>query len=77
MVAAKTGDPPFPHGGLDRRGAGSRHAPAERAGQGANAEPAPIHVDEFNKAAKKPIDLMAEFERASGSGYPSGLNRLP
>src|SRR5206468_2573853 len=38
----------------------------------ASAEPTPSHVDEFNKAAKKPIDLMAEFERASGSGDDKG-----
>ena len=37
-------------------------------------EPDPIrtHPDEFNKAAKKPIDLKAEFERASGSGGDQG-----
>lgn len=38
----------------------------------ASAEPAPTHVDEFNRAAKEPIDLMAEFERASGSGDGAG-----
>jgi hypothetical protein len=38
----------------------------------ASAEPAPTHVDEFNRAAKEPIDLMAEFERASGSGNAEG-----
>lgn len=37
------------------------------------APPAPtmtrdLHTDAFNKAAKKPIDLTAEFEKASGSG---------
>ena len=32
----------------------------------------PTHVDEFNRAAKAPIDLMAEFERASGSGDGEG-----
>ena len=30
------------------------------------------HTDEFNKAAKKPIDLTAEFERAAGSGEGEG-----
>ena len=30
------------------------------------------HPDEFNKAAKKPIDLTAEFERASGSAGDEG-----
>lgn len=30
------------------------------------------HADTFNKAAKKPIDLTAEFERASGSGGDTG-----
>lgn len=30
------------------------------------------HMDEFNKAAKKPIDLMAEFERAAQSGEGEG-----
>jgi hypothetical protein len=34
----------------------------------ASAEPAPTHMDEFNRAAKAPIDLVAEFERVSGSG---------
>ena len=38
----------------------------------ASAEPAPTHVDEFNRAAKEPIDLTAEFERASGSGDGEG-----
>lgn len=38
----------------------------------ASAEPAPTHVDEFNRVAKEPIDLMAEFERASGSGGGAG-----
>jgi hypothetical protein len=32
----------------------------------------PTHTDEFNKAAKKPIDLTAEFERASGSAGDGG-----
>jgi len=37
-------------------------------------EPEPIrtHPDEFNTAAKKPIDLKAEFERASGSAGDGG-----
>ena len=37
-------------------------------------EPGPIrtHPDEFNAAAKKPIDLKAEFERASGSAGDEG-----
>jgi len=35
-------------------------------------EPALSHPDEFNRAAKKPIDLTAEFERASGSTGDSG-----
>jgi hypothetical protein len=30
------------------------------------------HPDEFNKAAKKPIYLTAEFERASGSAGDDG-----
>ena len=38
----------------------------------ASAEPAPSHVDVFNRAAKEPIDLTAEFERASGSGDGEG-----
>ncbi|MBV8978176.1 MAG: relaxase/mobilization nuclease domain-containing protein [Alphaproteobacteria bacterium] len=39
----------------------------ERTGPQPETEPAQTHVDEFNRAAKKPIDLTAEFERASGS----------
>ena len=35
-------------------------------------EPVRTHPDEFNKAAKKPIDLTAEFERASGSAGDGG-----
>ncbi len=35
-------------------------------------EPMPTHADEFNKVPKKPIDLIAEFERASRSGEGSG-----
>ena len=36
-------------------------------------EPSPEpRMDVFNKAAKKPIDLMAEFERAAGSGEAEG-----
>jgi hypothetical protein len=40
-------------------------------------EPAPIepsraHIDLFNEAAKKPIDLTAEFEQAAGSGEAEG-----
>jgi hypothetical protein len=31
-------------------------------------EPVQTRADEFNRVAKKPIDLTAEFERASGSG---------
>jgi len=38
----------------------------------ASAEPAPAHVDEFNRVAKEPIDLTVEFERASGSGDGDG-----
>lgn len=38
----------------------------------ASAEPSPSHVDEFNRAAKAPIDLMAEFERAAGSAAGEG-----
>jgi len=35
-------------------------------------EPAKTHTDEFNAAAKKPIDLKGEFERASGSAGDGG-----
>lgn len=35
-------------------------------------EPAKTNTDEFNTAAKKPIDLKAEFERASGSAGDAG-----
>jgi len=35
-------------------------------------EPALTHPDVFNKAAQKPIDLKAEFERASGSAGEEG-----
>ena len=35
-------------------------------------EPTLTHADEFNRAAKTPIDLKAEFERASGSGGKEG-----
>jgi hypothetical protein len=38
----------------------------------ASAEPEPSHVDEFNRAAKEPIDLTVEFERVSGSGDGGG-----
>ncbi len=38
----------------------------------APVEPIPNHTDVFNNAAKKPIDLTAEFERASGSGGDTG-----
>ena len=45
----------------------------ERTGrEPAPIEPSPTHTDEFNKAAKKPIDLTAEFERAAGSGEAEG-----
>lgn len=41
------------------------------------APPAPakareLHTDAFNKAAQKPIELTAEFEKASGSGTAGG-----
>jgi hypothetical protein len=35
-------------------------------------EPTRSHPDEFNLAAKKPIDLKTEFERASGSAGDEG-----
>jgi len=35
-------------------------------------EPSPVHMDLFNDAAKKPIDLTAEFGRAAGSGEAEG-----
>jgi hypothetical protein len=35
-------------------------------------EPVPARIDEFNRAAKKPIDLMAEFTGAAGSGEAEG-----
>ena len=35
-------------------------------------EPSPTHTDQFNEAAKKPIDLTAEFEKAAGSGDAEG-----
>jgi len=38
----------------------------------ASAEPASSHADEFNMAAKAPIDLTPEFERASGAGSGEG-----
>jgi hypothetical protein len=44
----------------------------ERTERQAQPEPALTHEDEFNAAAKKPIDLTAEFERASGSGGKAG-----
>jgi hypothetical protein len=39
----------------------------QRTGRQPETEPAQTHADEFNRAAKKPIDLTAEFERVSGS----------
>ena len=45
----------------------------ERTGrEPAPIEPSPTHPDEFNEAAKKPIDLTAEFEKAAGSGEAEG-----
>src|SRR5271156_1391580 len=35
-------------------------------------EPSPTHTDLFNEAAKKPIDLTAEFGKAAGSGEAEG-----
>ncbi|HEY5329388.1 MAG TPA: relaxase/mobilization nuclease domain-containing protein [Acidobacteriaceae bacterium] len=35
-------------------------------------EPSPAHMDLFNDAAKKPIDLTAEFGQAAGSGEAEG-----
>ena len=35
-------------------------------------EPSPTHTDQFNEAAKKPIDLTAEFGKAAGSGEAEG-----
>ncbi len=40
----------------------------ERAGRQPQPEPTRTHADVLNAAAKKPIDLTAEFGRASGSG---------
>lgn len=39
----------------------------ERTERQPEPQPGQTHADEFNAAAKKPIDLTAEFERASGS----------
>jgi hypothetical protein len=44
----------------------------ERTERQPQPEPTRSHPDEFNRAAKKPIDLTAEFERASGSGGEQG-----
>ena len=44
----------------------------ERTDRQPEPEPAPTHTDLFNRAAKKPVDLMAEFERVSGSGDGKG-----
>jgi hypothetical protein len=44
----------------------------ERTERRPEPEPTPTHTDEFNTAAKKPIDLKAEFERASGSTGDEG-----
>lgn len=44
----------------------------ERTGRQPQPEPIRTHMDEFNRAAKMPIDLQAEFERASGSGGDQG-----
>jgi hypothetical protein len=38
----------------------------------ASIEPARTHADVFNEAAKKPIDLTADFMRAAGSGDSAG-----
>lgn len=38
----------------------------------ASAKVSEPHKDAFNKAAEKPIDLMAEFEKASGSASDGG-----
>ncbi|MCZ7641519.1 MAG: relaxase [Pseudorhodoplanes sp.] len=38
----------------------------------AQAKVSEPHKDAFNKAAEKPIDLTAEFEKASGSGSAAG-----
>ena len=35
-------------------------------------EPSRAHMDQFNEAAKKPIDLTAEFGQAAGSGEAEG-----
>ncbi len=35
-------------------------------------EPSPTHTDQFNEVAKKPIDLTAEFGKATGSGEAEG-----
>lgn len=45
----------------------------ERSGRAPPAlEPTPTHTDAFNEAAKKPIDLTAEFGQATGSGDSEG-----
>jgi hypothetical protein len=44
----------------------------ERTERQPQPEPTRSHPDEFNRAAKKPIDLTAEFEGASGSGGDQG-----
>ncbi|MFZ1991938.1 MAG: relaxase [Alphaproteobacteria bacterium] len=44
----------------------------ERTERQSEPEPTLTHADEFNRAAKTPIDLKAEFERASGSGGKEG-----
>ena len=47
----------------DRRRMGREPAPIELS---------PTHTDQFNEAAKKPIDLTAEFEKVAGSGEAEG-----
>ena len=54
-------------GNCPAEGAPDRRAGTDRTPAATRAGPRP-HTDEFNKAAKKPIDLTAEFERAAGSG---------
>lgn len=50
---------------LKERRVGERIPPAPQ-------KPRELHTDVFNKAAEKPIDLTAEFEKASGSGAAGG-----
>ena len=44
----------------------------ERTERQPEPEPTRTHPDEFNTAAKKPIDLKVEFEQASGSAGDGG-----